>query len=154
VSSAFWDIAVAPGDAFLPPSQVSGEAPDRPNLRSAKRTPKPAAEGGKPHVAKVDDRPTATEDPSQNPGQPQKRLSSRMKIWERRAVATTLILTLLLTPIVADTFKLKLVSSLVGGQDSKSKELLSLSPDAADRDGRRDLLLVLQSSGKFMLINR
>jgi hypothetical protein len=77
-----------------------------------------------------------------------------MKIWERRAVATTLILTLLLTPIVADTFKLKLVSSLVGGQDSKSKELLSLSPDAADRDGRRDLLLVLQSSGKFMLINR
>jgi hypothetical protein len=77
-----------------------------------------------------------------------------MKIWERRAVATALILTLLLTPIVADTFKLKLVSSLVGGQDSKSKELLSLSPDAADRDGRRDLLLVLQSSGKFMLINR
>ncbi|MGH6877484.1 MAG: hypothetical protein ACREHV_08925 [Rhizomicrobium sp.] len=59
----------------------------------------------------------------------------------------------LLMPLAADATKVRLVSGLTGTQDSKSKELLALSPAVADQVARRDLLSVLQSTGKFTLDN-
>jgi hypothetical protein len=69
------------------------------------------------------------------------------------ALAAVAITLLLVTPQPAGASKWKVVNGLVGGQDSKSKELLALSPIQADRVARRDLLSVLKSSGKFTTDN-
>ena len=80
-------------------------------------------------------------------------MGSQMTIWERHALLAALLGASFLTPFTADATKVKIVSGLVGGQDSKSKELLALSPGAADQVARRDLLSLLHSTGKFTLDN-
>jgi hypothetical protein len=56
-------------------------------------------------------------------------------------------------PLEAHAEHVKIVSGLAGGQDNKSKELLALSPDAANRTATHDLLSVLRPTGKFTLDN-
>jgi hypothetical protein len=70
-----------------------------------------------------------------------------------RTGLATLIVLLLLTPFTADAAKMKTVSGLVGAQDSKSRQLLRLSPNNAKRVARSDLLAVLQSSSGFTTNN-
>jgi hypothetical protein len=72
-----------------------------------------------------------------------------MKLWKRRATLVSLVMGLLSAPLAADAVKVKVLSGLVGAEDSKSKELMALSPQAADQVARRDLLTVLQPTGKF-----
>ena len=72
---------------------------------------------------------------------------------ERRMALAALVSASLLAPLAADAAKVRIVSGLIGAQDSKSKELLALPPAAADQVGRRDLLSVLQSPGKFTIDN-
>ncbi len=69
---------------------------------------------------------------------------------KRRAVAAALSAALLI-PLAAVASKAIYVSGLSGGQDSKSKALIALSPSAANEAARRDLLSVLQPAGKFAL---
>jgi hypothetical protein len=68
-------------------------------------------------------------------------------------VAAALFGASLITSFKACAEHVRLVSGLSGGQDSESKQLLSLSPDAANQTATRDLLSVLKPSGKFTLDN-
>ncbi len=72
-----------------------------------------------------------------------------MLIWNRAAALTMVFASILLPPLAAAAFRLQIVSGLVGGQDARSKELMALSPEEADRVARRDLLSVLRPAGKF-----
>jgi hypothetical protein len=74
-----------------------------------------------------------------------------MITWNRRVVAVVLFVAPLVTPLAADAAKIRLVSGLIGGQDSKSRELLALPPAMADQLARRELLSVLQSTGTLVL---
>ena len=74
-------------------------------------------------------------------------------LWNRHLVAAALFGAALITPFDAQAEHTKVVSGLIGGQDRKSKELLSLSPDAANRTAIHDLLSVLKPAGKFTLDN-
>lgn len=76
-----------------------------------------------------------------------------MFIWNRHLVAAALLGASLVTPLEAHAEHVKMVSGLVGGQDSESKELLKLSPNAANQTATRDLLSVLKPTGKFTLDN-
>jgi len=70
--------------------------------------------------------------------------------WTPSAV---LLIALVLSPVAAEAEKVKNVSGLSGVQDGDSKQMLSLSPEAMDQVGRRDLLSVLKSPGKLILDN-
>jgi len=76
-----------------------------------------------------------------------------MMVLERRAASAALSSALLLVPVAAEATKIKTVSGLSGAQDSRSRDMLTSSPEAGDRMGRRDLLSILQSPGKLMLDN-
>ncbi|HEX3664668.1 MAG TPA: hypothetical protein VHU23_05495 [Rhizomicrobium sp.] len=72
-----------------------------------------------------------------------------MTIWARRVIVAALLGSSLLVPLMGSATEVKVISGLVGAQDSKSKELLGLTPDAADETATRDLLSVLKPAGKF-----
>jgi hypothetical protein len=76
-----------------------------------------------------------------------------MFISNKNLVAVALFGASLITSFEAQAEHVKVVSGLVGGQDSKSKELLKLSPDEASQTATRDLLSVLKPTGKFKLDN-
>ena len=76
-----------------------------------------------------------------------------MSIWNRRVVAVALFGSALFTRFDAQAEHVRVVSGLMGGQDSKSKELLKLSPAQADQVATRDLLSILKPTGKFTLDN-
>lgn len=76
-----------------------------------------------------------------------------MTIWKCSVVSAALLSASLLTPLAAEATKIKIVSGIIGAQDNVSNELLALSPGAADRAARRDLLSVLKSNGKFTIDN-
>jgi hypothetical protein len=76
-----------------------------------------------------------------------------MFIWNRKIVSIALIGASLVIPLKAYAVHVKIVSGLVGGQDSNSKKLLSLSPDAASQIASHDLLALLKPTGKFTFDN-
>ena len=76
-----------------------------------------------------------------------------MIIWERPVLLAALLGASLLTSLGADAEKIKVVSGMIGAQESKSKELLALSPAATDQIARSDLLSVLQPTVKFVIDN-
>lgn len=78
---------------------------------------------------------------------------SRNVIWKSGGVAASFVAASLLMPVEAQAEKIKAVSGLMGAQDSKSKELLALSPAEANQVATRDLLSVLAPTGKFTLDN-
>ena len=76
-----------------------------------------------------------------------------MIIWNRRVAAAALFVASLFTPFEGHAVKIKIVSGLSGGQDSKSRELTALSPTAANQVATQDLLSLLEPTGKFTLDN-
>jgi hypothetical protein len=76
-----------------------------------------------------------------------------MFISNRHVVAIALFGASLFAQFEARATHVRIVSGLSGGQDSKSKELLALSPAATNQAATRDLLSVLRPSGKFTLDN-
>jgi hypothetical protein len=76
-----------------------------------------------------------------------------MFISNRHVVAAALFGASLFAQFGAHAAHVRIVSGLSGGQDSKSKQLLALSPAAANQVATRDLLSVLKPSGKFTLDN-
>jgi len=75
-----------------------------------------------------------------------------MTIWKRRLVAAALF-SVSFMPFAVNATKVRMVSGLVGAQDSTSMELLALSPTAASQVATRDLLSVLKPTGRFTTDN-
>ena len=72
-----------------------------------------------------------------------------MFILKRHAMVAALFGALLSAQFDAQAEHVKVVSGMVGAQDSKSKELLALPPAAANQVATRDLLSVLKPKGTF-----
>jgi len=78
---------------------------------------------------------------------------NRNAIWNSSVLAAFLLSAWLFMPFEVHAEKTKLVSGLVGAQDSKSKQLLALSPAEADQVAAQNLLSILKPAGKFTLDN-
>lgn len=78
---------------------------------------------------------------------------SRSVFWNSSVLAACLLGASLVMPFDVQAGKLKVVSGLIGAQDSKSKQLSALSPAGADQVATQDLLSILKPVGKFTLDN-
>lgn len=78
---------------------------------------------------------------------------SRNIPWNSSVVAASLFGALIFMPLEVHAEKIKTVSGLMGAQDSRSKELLALSPAEANQVATRDLISLLMPTGKFTLDN-
>lgn len=78
---------------------------------------------------------------------------SRNVFWNSSALAAFLLGVSLIMSFEVQAGTLRIVSGLIGAQDSKSKQLLALSPVEADQVATQDLLSILKPVGKFTLDN-
>ena len=78
---------------------------------------------------------------------------SRNLIWNNRLAAALVLGASLSMPFEVQAVKVKIVSGLIGPQDSQSKHLLALSPAEAGQAATQDLLSILKPEGKFTLDN-
>ncbi len=76
-----------------------------------------------------------------------------MFIWNRRVAGVALFGAWIFASFAAQAEHVRIVSGLIGAQDSESKKMLALSPAAAHRTATRDLLSVLKPAGTFTLDN-